>query len=103
MSEVKTCARRVGTRDVHDSRRSLGNGTHHGRTPLFTDASRQPPVSRSRGHGSADQEGAAKNSMDKQFFQHGKPLLFINGKISITALIVKGLGKVSLKRPVWGG
>jgi len=28
------------------------------------------------------------------------PLLFINGKISITALIVKGLGKVSLKRPV---
>ena len=31
------------------------------------------------------------------------PLLFINGKISITALIVKGLGKVSLKRLVWGG
>lgn len=31
------------------------------------------------------------------------PLLSINGKISITALIVKGLGKVSLKRPVWGG
>lgn len=31
------------------------------------------------------------------------PLLFINGKISITALIVKSLGKVSLKRPVWGG
>lgn len=28
------------------------------------------------------------------------PLLFINGKISITALIVKGMGKVSLKRPV---
>lgn len=28
------------------------------------------------------------------------PLLFTNGKISITALIVKGLGKVSLKRPV---
>lgn len=31
------------------------------------------------------------------------PLFFINGKISITALIVKGLEKVSLKRPVWGG